>query len=302
MSSALRRAATTPLLVGLILLCAGVAVAGAALVGFSAEARNQSSVFAAGWLGAPTPAAPAALGDGATLTWTPATHGLRAGTDAQAITGSLFASNPTDCNSATYSDFSTTGLATSVSTTNDTRGSAFSGYWACYRVESRRATWSTGANFSLVQIGLVPTGIAAVSVGPNLGQAEQSDRIDLNFNQGISYSGTSTITVCTFSGTGTGSILIGASSCSSASNTTTIGKVTGLTIGNSRTFSGSTVAVSGSSLRISLVGNQRTTVSAVSPAFTYTGSSTLITSSGGSPVAQVCTVTARCPWTVSGSF
>lgn len=301
MSTALRRAAATPLLVGLILLVAGVAVAGAALVGFSAEARNQSSVYAAGWLGAPTSlAAPVPLGDGATLTWTPATHGLRAGTDSQAITGSLFATSPTNCNSATYSDFSTMGLATPTATANDSRGSAFSGYWACYRVESRRATWSTGANFPLVQIGLVPAGIAAVSVGSHAGEIEQTDRIDLTFNQAIAYSGASPITVCTFSASGT--ILIGATSCSNVGNATTIGKVTGLTIGNNRTYNNSGVTVSGSTLRITIGGSGRSTVTAVSPAFTYTGSATLITSSGGSPVAQVCTVTARCPWTVSGSF
>lgn len=301
MSGALRRAASSHLLVGLVVLIAGVTVAGAALVGFSAETRNAASVYAAGWLGAPTALQPPApLGDGATLTWTPATHGLRAGTDTQAITGSLFASNPTTCTGATYADFSTTGLATTATTVNDNRGSSFSGYWACYRVESRRATWSTGANFSLVQIGLVPAGAAGANVN-TAGSLRATDTITLSFNQNVAYSGAASIIVCSFAGTGTGSILIGASSCSNASNPTTIGKVTGLTIGNNRNFSSSSAAASAKTVVITIGGAGNTTVSGTGT-FTYTGAASLITSTGGSPTANLCTVTARCPWTWSGSF
>src|SRR3569833_693082 len=215
MRIALRRAATSHRFVWLVVLVAGAAVAGPALTGFSAETRGQAT-YAGGWLSPPSALqTPSPLGYGARRNWTAGTHGMSGGGATQALLGSQFSSNPTSCTSATYTDFSTTSLSATLATTWDNRGSTLNGYWICYRLESRRATWSSGANFSIVQIGLVPAGIAPANGGSIANTTENNDTITLTFNQPITNTGAASINVCVYGGgSGTSSIEIGPSSSS----------------------------------------------------------------------------------------
>jgi hypothetical protein len=299
MRRALVRAATSHALVALAVLLVGAGLAAGALVGFSADTQTQTSTLAGGWLNAPTSLqAPVVRGNGATLTWTPATHDVAA----QSIYGTDRGTT-TNCTGATYATAFDTGVAANATTVNDDRGGSASGHWICYQARSEHGSWNKTANFSIVQVGLVPTGIA-ITNGSNSGQSSPNDTIDLKFNQNITYSGSSPITVCVFKTTAN-TILIGDTGCGSASDTPTIGKITGLSIPNAnRTYELSTAAVfNNNTLRITLNtsangANNRTAVTGTGT-FTWTGSGSIVQSSQGA--ASVCTA-ANCTWTWSGSF
>lgn len=299
MAGRLRRVATTQLLVAALVLIAGAGLAAGALVGFGADTQTKTSTYAGGWLDAPTALQPPAVsGYGATLTWTPGTHDLTG----QALYGTDRGTT-SNCTGATYATQFATGLAKTLTTTTDNRGATANGHWLCYQIQSTRGSWSTGANFSPVQVGLVPVGISVSDGGGNTGQIENSDTITLTFNQNVSYSGASTISVCAFQGSGTsGVILLGDTGCGSATDAATIGSIGGLNIpNNSRTYPSSTATATNNTVVITLGGAKsnptgRTAVSGTG-AFTYSGSSIL--STAGS--AGVC-VAANCTWSYSGGF
>lgn len=292
----LRRVATSHLLVLAAVLVLGGGLAAGALVGFSAETQTQTATYAGGWVDAPTSLlAPTVSGYGATLTWAKGTHDVTAqdlyGTD-QGTT--------TNCTGATYATQFATGLPATMTTTTDSRGSGANGHWICYQIRSTHGSWYAGSNFSVIQVGLVPTGIA-VANGGNSNQINSGDTITLSFNQAVTYTGSTPIYVCAFVNPAN-TILIGDTNCGSASDTATIGKITGVSIPNaSRTYTSSTVAASGNTLTITLGGggngaNDRTAVTGTGT-FTYTGST--IQSTAGS--ASVCTA-ANCTWAYSGGF
>ena len=304
MRRALTRAATSHALVALAVLLVGAGLAAGALVGFSADTQTQTSSLAGGWLAAPTSLqAPVVRGNGATLTWTRATHDVAA----QSIYGTDRGTT-NNCTGAAYATAFDTGLAATATTLNDDRGAAASGHWICYQARSEHGSWYTGANFpSVIQVGLVPTGITVTSNSSG-GQISVGDTIDLAFNQAVSYngatSGSSGITVCAFVNPAN-KILIGDSGCGSAGDTPTIGTITGVSIPNaSRVYDTSTVTfLNSSTLRITLNtsasgANSRTAVTGTGT-FTYTGSASLIQSTQGA--ASVCTA-ANCTWPWSGAF
>ncbi|HET8529208.1 MAG TPA: hypothetical protein VFL60_09875 [Gaiellaceae bacterium] len=298
MSGRLRRVAASHLLVLVAVLVAGAGLAAGALVGFSAETQTKPSTYAGGWLDAPTGLqAPTVSGYGATLTWTPGTHDLTG----QALYGTDQGTT-SNCTGATYATQFATGLAKTLTTTTDSRGATANGHWICYQIQSTHGSWSTGANFAPVQVGLVPTGIAVNNGGGNSGQIENGDTIALSFNQNIVYSGAASISVCAFMGSGNGSVLIGDSTCAAPTDATSIGTITGLTIqNNSRQYPSSTASASGNTLTITL-GGAKSNPQGRAPAswpgtFTYTGGSAIQSTAGS---AAVCTA-ANCTWATSGT-
>lgn len=299
MRRSLRRGATSYLVLAAVALV-GAGLAAGALVGFSAETQNKTSTYAGGWLRAPSSLqAPTVRGNGAALNWTHATHD----STGQDLYGSNMGTT-TSCTTATYATSFATGLSPTIDTTTDDRGASASGNWICYQIRSTHATWYTSANFSIIQVGLVPTHVTVTS-GSNAGSISPLDTIALSFNQNITYNGATgaisgNITICAFT---TGVVLIGDNGCAAATDAATVGKIAGLTIGANRTFETSTVAVSGSSVTFTLNtatngSNNRTTATGTGT-FAYTGSAALIQSSAGS--ATVCTAP-NCTWAWLGAF
>jgi hypothetical protein len=297
MRRALVRAATSHALVALAVLLVGAGLAAGALVGFSADTQTQTSTLAGGWLAAPTALqTPTVRGNGATLTWTPSTHDVTA----QSIYGTDRGTT-NNCTGATYATAFDTGLAANTTTVNDDRGSSASGHWICYQARAEHGAWNKTANFpSVIQVGLVPTGIT-ITNNSFSGSIAPSDTIDLFFNQNVTYSGSSPITVCAFSSAGR--ILIGDTGCASSNDTPTLARITGMTLGANRTFQTSTVSVSNNRVRITLnttaSGSSARTTASGTGSTTFTGSASIIQSSAGA--ASVCTA-ANCTWTWSGSF
>lgn len=273
MSRKARNRATGAALVAFVV---GVVLATGQLSGtfalFSAETENQNSAFAGDWVAVPTglgaPSTPAGLG--ATLTWTHATHG---------VTGQeiWYAHNGTtaNCNGVTYAGLVTGGSLSATANTitastspNDQVSNAYDGEELCYQVRSTHNSWYTVANFSVIQVGFVPTSVAYTGAG----KISSGSTITITYNQNVSYSG-GAITVCTFT---SGTILIGDAGCASAGDTPTIGKLVGGTVSKTTTCATSTVGTSGASLTITLancpngVGNQ----ASVSGTATYTGAGT----------------------------
>jgi hypothetical protein len=293
MSAALRRAAASKTLLALALLFFSVGTVGGTYAVFSAETQHQSSTFAGGWVAAPTGLQPPTVsGYGASLSWTHATHGVTNedlyGTD-EGTTSS--------CSGAAYSTAFATGLGATTDSTTDSRGSSANGHWICYQIRSTHGSWYTGANFSIVRVGLVPTTLATAE-GSNPGNnaaLDQGDTITITYNQAVSYSG-GAILVCTFTD---GTILLGDAttgnaSCGSSGDTATIGKITNLSIGNARTYTSSSVGVGGSTVTVTLGngGSGSSGRTSASGTGTFTGSGSPTSTSGG---AVACTITGCTP-------
>lgn len=290
MTAALRRAAASKPLLVLAALFFSVGTVGGTFAVFTAETQHQPSTFAGGWVAAPTSLqAPSVSGYGASLAWTHATHGVTDqdlyGTD-QGTTS--------NCSGAAYSTAFQTGLGATVDSTTDSRGSSANGHWICYQIRSTHGSWYTGATFSIVRVGLVPTTLATAQ-GSNPGNnsaLDQGDTISVTYNQSVAYSG-GNIVVCTFTN---GTILLGDSttgdaSCGSSGDTATIGSVSGLsTVGSAITYTGSTVATSGSTVTVTLGngGSGSSGRTSASGTGTFTGAGSPTSSSGG---AVACTIT-----------
>lgn len=299
MNKSLRRAVTSHLVAVAALLVAGTGVAWSALVGFSAETRHQSSALSGGWIGAPpTVQTPLPAGYGATLTWTLSTHG----STGQALFGTDMGTT-SSCTTATYATSFNASIAVSATTTTDSRGASANGHWLCYQIRATHGSWFKGTNFAAVQVGLVPAGIASSNSGGTSGQIENGDKITLTFNQNVSYSGASPISVCVWKNPAN-SIVIGDTGCAASTDTGTIGNLTGLSIPNAnRTYVTSSVAASANTVVITLGGggpgaNGRTQVSG-GGTFAYNGTANTILSTSGS--ASVCTAS-NCPWSYSAGF
>jgi hypothetical protein len=299
MNAFLRRAVTSHLVVVIALLVVGVGLAGAALVGFSAETQHQASTFSGGWIAAPpTVQTPVPAGYGATLTWTLSTHG----STGQALFGTDM-STTNNCTGATYATSFNGGLAVNATTTTDSRGASANGHWLCYQIRATHGSWFKGTNFGAVQVGLVPAGIASSNNGGTSGQIENGDKITLTFNQSVSYSGPSPIAVCVWK-TPANSIVFGDTGCAASTDTGTVGALTGLNIpGGNKTYPTSTVAASGSTVVITLGGANggpagRTQVTG-GGTFTYNAAANTILSTSGS--ASVCTA-ANCTWSYTAGF
>jgi hypothetical protein len=294
MTRALRRAAASHLLVAAAALVVTAGLAGAAVYRFTADTQHQPSTFAGGWVAAATGlGTPTVSGYDAGLAWTPGSHGVTG----QELWGAD-QNTTASCAGASYASLATLGAAT-ASTTDANRGSTLNGHWYCYEIRSTHASWWTPADFAPVLLGLVPTQVA-IGPGRSAGQVSNNATIAITFNQATNVPANGgTFTVCVF-GPPDNVLLLGDPGCASASDTPSIGKLTGLTIAGTASWAGSTVAVSGSTVTVTVNDKGNTRVSASGTA-TFAASPSVL-SAATVDQAQACTTAPNCTPTASGAF
>jgi hypothetical protein len=286
MTAALGRAATSPRVFVLAALCFVLGTAGGTLAEFNAESQHPAT-FAGGWLDPPAGLqAPTLVGNGATLQWTPGVHGVAD----QALYGTDRGTT-SNCTGASYGTLFASGLGVSTTTYTDDRGSAAGGHWICYQLRSVHGSWSSGASFAPIQVGLVPTTLGVTYSWFNH-WLFQGSSIAITYNQPIAYSG-GNIHVCAFT---SGVILLGdattGGSCGAASDTPVIGKITGLGVGTTRDYNNSTVAVSGGSqLTVTLGSAGFFAGSTLSGTGTFVGAGSPTSNPGN---ASACTTATVC--------
>jgi hypothetical protein len=275
----------------LLLLVAGGALAYGQTSGtfaiFTAETENPNAVFQGSWIPPIASTTSSLVNSGSynqvQLSWTlgtiPPSGNPITGYSVEYAPGASGGS----ASCGAYGTFSTPA-ASAVNVT----GTDISQWW-CFRIHATSATVWTSATVTFTPRRLfVPTPTVALSEhGGTAGSIEQLDQIAITFNQAPSSPGT--ITVSTTSGTGTGTITIGS-----------IGTISGLNVGASRSWPGSTTSVAGNTLTIvvnggSGVSSHPTTVGNLPG--TFTGNSSF-TSSG----AQNLCSAAACAVQTSSSF
>ncbi|HEX7083626.1 MAG TPA: hypothetical protein VF186_05895 [Gaiellaceae bacterium] len=289
---ALRRAA----IVSLFLIVASALALGGGRIGstfavFNGETTNAGSVFAAGWIGAPSAPATTVSGANVTLTWTPGAHGPITG---QQLLGADNG-NSSSCSSPTYGTIGSTLSATATSTTDTGRGSSANGHWFCYAMRSVTASsWTAQTAAAPVRIGFFMTGIA---IGASGGTVDNNDTVAITFNQQPS---TPTVSrVCVFASAKT--LILGdtSSTCSSTGDSYTVGKlVTTGSVTNDNNY-GATISRSGNTLTVTISGNNTPATSVGSGTWTFTPAA--LTSAAGS--AALCTSSgSNCLPTPTGNF
>lgn len=290
---ALRRAVGLSVLLIVLSFALGYVHTGGTFALWTGETANPSSPLEAGWVGPATGlGTPLPSGYGASLAWTPGTHGPVTGQTLYAAPGGTGAT----ASCGTYALDATMASAATASYTT-TGSSANNGAWRCYRLVSTSATaWTATATFTAIRVGLYPSSVAITNGGTS-GTLDSGDKIAITFNQNI---GSPTATnLCSVAGaSGTGVILIGDTTCAGASDSFTVGKLTGLTISGtgaqSRTIS---LAVSGAVLTVTVGQNGRT----VSGTGTFTASSS-VTSSVGAAAACTSASAPTCVVSATGGF
>ncbi len=299
MRKVLHRAAGAVALVAAASLLASNGLVGSTFGLFNSETKNASSAFAGGWVDPPSALAASVSGYDVNLTWTPGTHGPVTG---QKLYGVDNGTN-SNCTGAAYTLISTLAGASTASTTDASRGTlANDGNWFCYQVVSTSATVWTAQLSRAVQLGLVATAISTTNGAtrcsgaptPVTGTIDCNDSIIVTFNQ--KPLAPATVNVCTWAGTGTsGSIVIGdtnATACNAAGDAYSIGRLSGMAIGSSIKYTGSTVTVSATApwtMTITLAGSKST--STTSGTFTFTGSNGTL-SAATTHQAALCATTA----------
>jgi hypothetical protein len=257
---------------------------------FWGETENAGSSFGAGWLGAPTLAAPSVSGNDATLTWTVSNNGPGAANgQGQEVLGSFTASNGTSttCPTTGYTQIAVpSGTATSY--TDSGRGAGVGGEYYCYEVASTYATnWVTAGAAQRVQFPFFAT---SLSIGDGSGKISSGDTVTIAFNntpQGFASSGSLSVRTCTST-----RVLLGTTSCS---GTPSVGTLTAngpivkssSTVSSSYTFSANTLTVTLGSANVTLGGSSGT--------WTFTPNATL--KQGGN--VAICTASSCLPSTTS---
>jgi hypothetical protein len=235
-------AAAIALVIG-ILLTIGIS---GAFGTFSAETQNPNSAYAGGWVVAPT-----GLGTptyttgtyGASLAWTHQTTG---------VTGQELwytAGTSSTCPGAPYTSLLTGATLSAVANAVNSPGppddavpSGDNGDYICYEIRSTHNAWYTGADFTSVQVGLVPTSVTYSGT-----PLQTNSTITIHYNQNIGSSVPAHIEVCISSG----SVVFG----SAASCTASVGTLTGGTSTKTFTCTTSTATVTSSTtLVIKLAG------------------------------------------------
>ena len=286
--TALRRAVGLSALLIALSLLLGYVHAGGTFALWNGETANKDSAFAAGWVGPATGlGTPTASGYGASLSWTPGTHGPVTGQQLYSVDGGTGAS----ASCGTYTLAATMASASTASYTAAGTSGA-NGHWWCYKLVSTSATaWTASATFTPVRVGLVPL---TVSITNGNGTLASPDVVTITFNQSVN--AVSGNRVCTFSGSsGTGTILLGDSTCSTTSDAYTIGKLTGVSVGGTgHQLSSATIARSGATVTVSITQTGQT----VSGTAAFTASTSVTSSTGSVPA---CTAS-NCVVTATGGF
>lgn len=270
-------------------LALGYLHAGGALGVFAAEVTNKDATFSAGWVAAATGlGTPSPSGYDVSLAWTPGNHGVT-GQEVWGADGGTGAA--ASCGG--YAKLATLASATTASYLDSNRGSALNGHWYCYRLVSTHGSWTAQATFPAQRIGLAATGLAIANNNNTIGN---NDTITLTFNQRAT--GPTTIRVCVWSSSSGNAIVLGdtTGSCTSASDASSIGKLTvsGATIATTRTFNNSTVTYSTTAPWTATITLRNGSNSAVSGGtWTFTGSSTPgVVSFATTHQASLCSSTA----------
>lgn len=216
------------LLAGLALIAAGI-LASPSFARFTKLNAATENTFTTRHLLAPTNLTANARGHAVSLAWNAGQNG-----NGYAVLG---VSNglSSDCSSVTYTQIATT--TTTVFT--DTNRYAPQGTFYCYQVKTLYNTWASIANNPMVaaQIGFVAHSIQ-MNNGGTAGQLDPNDQIIVTFNQPVdTLTGpTNDNTVCAES---SGTILLGSTTLSGScylTETVTLGKISGGTIGNNARF------------------------------------------------------------------
>ncbi len=240
---ALRRAcALCIVLISVSLLLSGIPVLGT-FAFLDGQTVNAGSVFAGGWIGPATGATATASGYDTSLAWTAGTHGPVTGQKLYGVDNTTTA----NCTGVTYSLLATLASASTAAYTDSNRGSTANGDWYCYELLSTSASsWTAATALPAVQLGLAAT---AISLTNGNGTIANGDTIVITFNQKTTVTA-GTVKVCGWAGTGTaGSIVIGdsaAGNCAASGDAYSVGRITNIAVGTSRTYPTSTAAVSAS--------------------------------------------------------
>jgi hypothetical protein len=260
---------------------------------FNGETTNANSVVAGGWVVAPTIGTTTVSGYDVQMAWTAGNHGV----SGQRLYGSDRGTT-NSCTGATYSALANMASGTTTSYTHANVGAGTAnGHYYCYQLVSTSQTltsltsdtgWTATASFGPVQVGLTPTSVAITRAGTS-NRVDSGDKITLTFNQATNLTGTST-KVCAV--TTQNKIFLGdtATTCGT-SDSATIGVLSGKTISGTRTFTGSTLAIAGTTVTITLpAGTGSTANLSGTGSWTFTPAAT-IKSSATTDQATVCTCT-----------
>jgi len=297
-----RRARNRAAAAAAVALVAGIVLAGGQVTGafalFTGETTNQASTFSGGWIPAPSGASSALAGSPysqETLSWT-------SGASTTMPNGN---SNPVTGQTLQYADGGSGGSAScgsygsfkseSAGTTSDSVTGTNVADWWCFQVISTSAgPWtSAAATFTPRRLFVPNAAVTLTEAGGHSGQAENGDKIAIQYNQTPTNPGTIAVQVCS-----TGSIYIGAAACGGSPS---VGVITGLTITSTVSYPSSTSSVAGSTVTITLGGasNGASGRTPESGTGSFTGSGSGVTSSGGQ---NVCTSSPTCSVSTSGHF
>lgn len=307
--STLHRAAGAGVVLALAVALLSARVVGTTFAFFNGQTTNTGSAFAGGWVDPPASFIPTPSGYDMSFAWTPGTHGPVTG---QQLYGVDNTTN-SNCTGAAYAAIGSALTAAASSTTQaSVANAANNGDWYCYQLLSTSATNWTAPATAAVQIGLVASAISTANgatkctgaaANPATGVVDCNDTITINFNQKPILP-TGNQRVCFFSA---GLIIIGdGSNCTNTNNTPTIGKITGYTIGTSRSYTSSAYTLTQSAagqpwvFKITLAG--ATTTSTISGTGTFVPASGIL-STVTTHQATLCTAaTANCQPTTSTTF
>jgi hypothetical protein len=283
--------------VALVLSTGGI---GGTFAIFNAETQNAGSVFAGGWVDPPASVTVTPSGYDVAFAWTAGTHGPVTGQKLFGVDNGTNAS----CNGASVVLLATMASATTASYTDSNRASTLNGHWFCYQLISTSATAWTGVYSKGLQIGLATTAISIANGSASTGGSiDVGDKITLTFNQKTNLAATGTKKVCAVS---SGVIILGDTSggtnCA-AGDGFNVGKITGLSVASTQSFSTSTFTTSTSApwtMTITLAGTGTAALTSGTATFVPSAS---IQSNASTHRAVLCTSTdSNCQPTTSATF
>jgi hypothetical protein len=273
-TKALRQAALAIAILAAVALALSTGVVGSTSALFNGETQNAGSVFAGGWVDAPSTLTATPSGYDVNLAWTPGVHSVT-GQKVNGVDNVGVAS----CTGAAWTPIATLGSATTAAYPDPSRGTAANnGNWFCYQLQSTSATAWTAETTKAVQLGLVANGLSTVNAAskcsggstptPVTGKTDCNDKIVITFNQKPILPA-SPIRVCMWA---SGTIVIADTLlCLASTDGYGVAKLTGGTLGTNVAYSSSPYTLSTVApwtMTITLAGS--TTTSTVSGTWTLT--------------------------------
>ena len=267
----LRQATLALVILSSTALVLSTGIVGSTLAIFNGETQNAASSFAGGWIDAPSALTAGASGYDVALGWTPGTHGPVTG---QTLNGVNNGTN-SNCTGAAYAFVATLGSAIATYTDSSRGNAGNNGNWFCYQLVSTSATVWTAQASKPLQVGLATTGIAIANVGTD-NSVDAGDTITLTFNQKTNLAASGSLKVCVARvGHDHHRRHRGRCGCMTR-DAIHVGVITGVTIGTSRLYGGSTFTARTSApwtTTITLVGGGTSTYSGTA---TFTPSASIL--------------------------